>query len=70
MNWIDRIRGRVQPRAEPEAKPAAVMAVGAKDDASTMTYTDKTITYSGDLASYDYDAILRDKHSCSLSLAC
>ncbi len=26
-----------------------------------MTYNDKTITYSGDLASYDYDAILRDK---------
>ena len=35
--------------------------MGAKDDASTMTYNDKTITYSGDLASYDYDAILRDK---------
>ena len=26
-----------------------------------MTYNDKTITYSGDLARYDYDAILRDK---------
>ena len=68
MNWIDRIRGRVQPRAEPEAKPAAVMAVGAKDDASTMTYNDKTITYSGDLASYDYDAILRDKQRSINSL--
>ena len=53
MNWIDRIRGK--------AKPAAIIAVGARDDASTMTYNDKTITYSGDLASYDYDAILRDK---------
>ena len=68
MNWIDRIRGRAQPRAEPEAKPAAVMAVGAKDDASTMTYNDKTITYSGDLASYDYDAILRDKQRSINSL--
>lgn len=26
-----------------------------------MTYNDKSITYSGDLASYDYDSILRDK---------
>ena len=41
--------------------PAAIIAVGARDDASAMTYNDKTITYSGDLVSYDYDAILRDK---------
>ena len=68
MNWIDRIRGRAQPRAEPEPKPAAVIAVGAKDEASTMTYNDKTITYSGDLASYDYDAILRDKQRSINSL--
>lgn len=26
-----------------------------------MTYNDRTITYTGDLASYDYDSILRDK---------
>ena len=26
-----------------------------------MTYNDKSITYTGDLASYDYDSILRDK---------
>lgn len=36
--------------------------MGAKDDGSgTMTYNDKSITYTGDLASYDYDSILRDK---------
>lgn len=26
-----------------------------------MTYNDRAITYTGDLASYDYDSILRDK---------
>ena len=26
-----------------------------------MTYNDRVITYTGDLASYDYDSILRDK---------
>lgn len=36
--------------------------MGAKGDtSSTMTYNDKAITYSGDIASYDYDSILRDK---------
>lgn len=42
--------------------PKQEIAVGAKDSASsTMTYNDKAITYTGDIASYDYDAILRDK---------
>ena len=36
--------------------------MGAKnDDRSVMTYNDKAITFTGDLASYDYDSILRDK---------
>ena len=62
MNWLDKIRGRAQPRAEPATKEVKMIAVGAKDEsASTMTYNDKSITYSGDLASYDYDSILRDK---------
>lgn len=42
--------------------PKKEIAVGAKGDtSSTMTYNDKAITYSGDIASYDYDSILRDK---------
>lgn len=42
--------------------PKQEIAVGAKDtSSSTMTYNDKAITYSGDIASYDYDRILRDK---------
>lgn len=36
--------------------------MGAKnEDRTTMTYNDKSITYTGDLTSYDYDSILRDK---------
>lgn len=36
--------------------------MGAKDNAATvMTYNDKAVTFAGDLASYDYDSILRDK---------
>lgn len=36
--------------------------MGVQNDVrSTMTYNDRAITYTGDLASYDYDSILRDK---------
>ena len=51
----------MQPRDEPQPPPKEV-AVGARDDGqSKMTYNDKSITFTGDLASYDYDSILRDK---------
>ena len=33
-----------------------------------MTYNDKSITFTGDLASYDYDSILRDKQRYVSSL--
>ncbi len=56
------MRGNAKPRAEPAPAPKQEVAVGAKDNtSSTMTYNDKAITYSGDIASFDYDAILRDK---------
>ena len=62
MGWFQRLRGAVLPRDEPKETPKAEIAVGAKDDGrSTMTYNDKSITFNGDLASYDYDNILRDK---------
>ena len=45
------------------------IAVGAKEEThSTMTYNDRAITYTGDLASYDYDSILRDKQGNISSL--
>ena len=36
-------------------------AIGATKDDITITFNDKNITYTGDLAQYDYNAILRDK---------
>ena len=54
MRWFQRLRGAVLLRNEPREAPKAEIAVGAKDDGrSTMTYNDKSITFSGDLASYD-----------------
>ncbi len=35
--------------------------VGATNGDAVMTYNDKGITFTGDLGSYDYDGILRDK---------
>lgn len=36
--------------------------MGTKDDGrNTMTFNDKAATFTGDLANYDYDSILRDK---------
>ncbi|MBQ6255878.1 MAG: hypothetical protein IJJ60_04745 [Clostridia bacterium] len=52
----------MQPRDEPQPPPPKEVAVGARDDGqSKMTFNDKSITFTGDLASYDYDSILRDK---------
>ena len=62
MGWFQRLRGGVQPRDKPNEASKVEIAVGAKDDGrSIMTYNDKSITCSGDLASHDYDSILRDK---------
>lgn len=35
--------------------------MGAKGDDVTITFSDRNITYTGDLATFDYDAILRNK---------
>lgn len=35
--------------------------VGAKGDDVNLTFNDRNITFTGDLATFDYDAILRDK---------
>ena len=62
MGWLDRWRKSPQPRDEPRQARAAEIAVGAEEETRpTMTYNDRAITYTGDLASYDYDSILRDK---------
>ena len=59
----------MQPRDESQPPPPKEVAVGARDDGqSKMTYNDKSITFTGDLASYDYDSILRDKQRYVSSL--
>ena len=42
-------------------QPPENMIIGAQDDAVTLTFNDRNITFSGSLAEYDYDKILRDK---------
>jgi len=43
--------------------PKTQLAVAADDTTPSLTFTDKNITYSGDLSGYDYEAILRDKQT-------
>ena len=47
------------PPVAPQEKKS--FAIGATKDDITITFNDKNITYTGDLAQYDYNAILRDK---------
>ena len=46
-------------------KPSgASFAIAASlDDNVSLTYSDKSITYTGDLKDFDYNAILRQKQS-------
>ena len=48
-----------------EANKRVDVAVGSSDDGSgtIMTFNDKNITYSGELAKFDYDKVLRDKQT-------
>ena len=55
-NWF----GRNRPAAPATAEKREV-AVGAKDETVTITFNDKNITFTGDIAGYDYDNLLRNK---------
>lgn len=61
MAWYDRLFRR-RPSPVPPEIPSRVTA-SALDDKSDIshTYDDRNITFSGELADYDYEAILRDK---------
>lgn len=54
--WNRWFKGRWKP-------PDDDVKTGAKkkDEAIVATFSDKNITYSGDLVDYDYSSILRDK---------
>lgn len=63
MGILDVFRRNNKQYAPPTAVPAKQGAtiVGAKGDDITITFNDKNITFSGDLATFDYDQILRNK---------
>lgn len=70
MGIWDRLFGR-KPGAQtpPEAEPVrSAIEVGAKIETETdnfTTFNDRNITFTGELAGYDYTAILRDKQNVS-----
>ena len=51
--------------AQPEVQPQSKTVIGAANqvDSSLRAFDNSNVTYSSDLASADYDAILRDKQS-------
>ena len=61
MGFLDVFRRPRHESVTAETHPAQI-AVGAKDNGDvTLTFNNKNITFNGDLATYDYDAILRRK---------
>lgn len=49
-------------RDEPNhSEPVKTTTAAVQNDDVTMTFNDKSVTYSGDLANYDYDKILKSK---------
>ena len=59
--WLSRSS---KPTPAPAMKPQTEVTVAAKDDeAVTVTFNNKNITYNGELAGLDYNAILRDKQN-------
>lgn len=61
MGLLDLFRRNRGNEIPPVAPPENKYAVGAKGDDVTITFNDRNITFSGDLATYDYNQILRDK---------
>ena len=68
MGLIDWIRGRSSPPSHIDDERAQKITAASKamidaDSDTTATYDNRNITFTGDLSSYDYDSILRDKQS-------
>lgn len=63
MAWYDFFRRRREAPSLPDVDSANIAAAKALDDHSDIVhaYDNRNITFSGELDSYDYDAILRDK---------
>ncbi len=67
MGFIDWLRGTPEKVGlEPTKSSGSSVVVGAKSDSGDVlfeTFNDKNITFTGDLAGYDYNALLRDKQN-------
>ena len=68
MAWYDIFRRRKASASSPTL-PAPVSASALDDKGDTShTYDDRNITFTGELADYDYEAILRDKQKNIIKL--
>ena len=68
MGLIDWIRGKSPPLSRNTDEKAQKITSASKamidvDSDTTATFDNRNITFTGDLSSYDYDSILRDKQS-------
>lgn len=60
LQWLRSVR-RGEPRPAASAGKREIVVAATDENDSNMTFEDRNITFTGDLSSYDYDAILRDK---------
>lgn len=71
MGIFDRWRtkhGMAQNIDAPSVREVAVGASNTSDDAPSMTFNDRNITFSGNISGFDYESILRDKQGNILNL--
>lgn len=69
MGFFDRFKRTAPEASKPQEKiDVFVGASKSNDEHSLQTFTNSNITFSGSLAGYDYDSILRDKQTNIISL--
>lgn len=61
MGFFSQWFGRNNNVSPPSARSNIAVGAKAEDTDVTITFNDRNITFSGDLAEYDYDSILRNK---------
>lgn len=68
MGFRDWFGQRRQPEQKEPARNVDTAVCAENEDAVTLTFNDKNITYSGDLSTYDYNKIQRNKQDNIVSL--
>lgn len=61
--WSNIFQAGNRTHSSPSPAPRPEIAVGSADDGEkiVMTFNNKNITYSGELADFDYNKVLRNK---------